>query len=86
MAALNLLVLSSRWEGFPNVVMKAMATGRRVGDMDKLVLDNETGLLVPPGCPDALAEAVISLLKDCSLAAEMGRPARISMEHDFTLS
>ncbi len=90
MSALDLLVLSSRREGFPNAIMEAMAAGRpvvatRVGDVERIVSQGKTGLLVTAGCPDALAEAVISLLRDTSLATSMGCHARTRIAHDFTL-
>lgn len=90
MSALDLLVLSSKHEGFPNVVMEAMAAARpvvatRVGDVERLVLHGETGLLVPPGDAAALAEAVLSVLRDISLSVEMGRRGRVRIEEDFSL-
>jgi glycosyltransferase involved in cell wall biosynthesis len=57
------LVLSSRWEGLPNVVMEAMAAGlpvvaTRVGGIPELVEERSTGLLVPAADPGALAAAM----------------------------
>jgi len=61
------VVLSSRWEGLPNVVMEAMAGRRpvvatRVGGTPELVKDGINGRLVPPGDPGALAEAMIEVM------------------------
>jgi glycosyltransferase involved in cell wall biosynthesis len=66
MAAADALVLSSAWEGLPNVVMEAMATGlpvvaTDVGGVAELVIDGETGFTVPPGSPDHLASAMTTL-------------------------
>ena len=63
LSAADGLVLSSRWEGLPNVVMEAMAAGRpvvatRVGGVPELVAEGTTGLLVDPGDPRGLAEAM----------------------------
>ena len=62
-AACDAVVLSSRFEGLPNVVMEAMAGGRpvvatRVGGTPELVDDGVSGLLVNPGDPDALSAAM----------------------------
>lgn len=64
LAAADALVLASRWEGLPNVVMEAMAASRpvvatRVGGVPELVEDGVTGHLVPPGDPSALAAAML---------------------------
>jgi len=62
-AACDAVVLSSRWEGLPNVVMEAMAGGRpvvatRAGGTPELVDDGGSGILVDPGEPRALAAAM----------------------------
>lgn len=60
------LVLSSAWEGMPNVVMEAMANGvpvvaTNVGGVSELVTDGITGFLCPPHNPEALATAMLAL-------------------------
>ncbi|MGI8777102.1 MAG: glycosyltransferase [Acidimicrobiales bacterium] len=65
--ACDAVVLSSRWEGLPNVVMEAMAGGRpvvstRVGGAPELVEDGVTGRLVPPGAAGPLAEAMTEVM------------------------
>ena len=62
-AASDAVVLSSRFEGLPNVVMEAMAGARpvvatRVGGAPELVEDGVSGILVHPGDPAALASAM----------------------------
>ncbi len=64
--AADFLVLPSRWEGMPNVVLEAMAAGRpviatRTEGTAELVRHRETGLLVPIDEPSALAAAIIEL-------------------------
>ena len=66
-AASDLLCLPSRNEGTPNVVVEALACGipvvsTRVGGVPALVRDGVNGLLVPPGNPDALADALAAAL------------------------
>ncbi len=81
LSAMDLFALPSRWEGMPNALMEAMAAARPViaSDIDgirDLVAHGETGWLVPPGDPDALAAALIRALDDPPAAARLGRAAR----------
>ncbi len=67
MAACDALVLPSHAEGTPNVVLEALASGRRVvatavGGIPDLITRPELGELVPPGDPDALAAAIVRTL------------------------
>jgi glycosyltransferase involved in cell wall biosynthesis len=76
-AASRLLVQPSLTEGMPNAVLEAMAAGRpvvasRTGGVPELVVPEETGLLVAPGDPDALAAAIVRVLSDPDAAARMG--------------
>ena len=64
------------WAGRP-VVASA------VGPIPEIVVDGVTGLLVPPGDPAALAEAVIRLLRDPDLAAAYGRAGRARVEREL---
>jgi glycosyltransferase involved in cell wall biosynthesis len=74
-------VLPSLSEGHSNSLLESMAAGApvvatRVGGNVETVADGVTGLLVPPGVPAALAEAIGSLLADPARAAAMGRAGR----------
>lgn len=69
----DLSVLCSRGEGFPNSIVEAMAAGRplvatRVGGVPDVVVDGETGVLVPAGAPAELARAIDSVLGNSSAA------------------
>jgi glycosyltransferase involved in cell wall biosynthesis len=83
----TLFVLPSLREPFGVVLLEAMAAGRavvasRVGGITDIVLQDKTGILVPPKDPEALANAVIHLLKNKSLRKEMGREGeRRVLEH-----
>jgi len=90
LAALDLFVLPSLWEGLPNAVLEAMAAGLPVvataaGGTPELVVDGETGLLVPPGDVTALAEAIERLLRDAGLRRKMGEAGRKRVEGHFTI-
>jgi len=80
-AAADLLVLPTRREGMPNVVLEAAAMGvpsvttTATGAVDSL-LDGETGILVPPDDPRALASAMRRLLTEPALRQRMGESAR----------
>lgn len=79
--AMDLLVLPTWREGFPNVVLEAAATGIPVvttastGARDSVVPE-VTGLLIPPGHPYAIYEAVMKLIRDPERRQRMGQAAR----------
>ncbi|MCK4413482.1 MAG: glycosyltransferase [Candidatus Eisenbacteria sp.] len=76
-AALDLLIAPSLREGFGLGVLEAMARGvpvlaTRVGGIPEIVIDGETGLLVPPADPRALAGGLGRLLADPALRTQLG--------------
>ncbi|MGD0901896.1 MAG: glycosyltransferase family 4 protein [Terracidiphilus sp.] len=79
--AMDVMVLPTWREGFPNVVLEAAATGIPVvttiatGSRDSVVPE-VTGLLIPPGYPQAISEAVLKLLSDPARRQRMGVAAR----------
>ena len=90
MNAMDIFVLASVTEGFPNVLLEAMALARpvvatRVGGIPELVHSGEDGILVPPRDAEALAEGVLILAKDRERAAALGERARRKIKKDFTL-
>jgi glycosyltransferase involved in cell wall biosynthesis len=91
LAAADLLVISSLREGLPNVALEAMAARRpvvatAVSGIPELVRDGETGLLVPPAAPDALAAALAALLSDPVRRRHMGERGRRRVEQWFEAS
>lgn len=85
MAHGDVFVLSSLWEGVGNVVLEAMAAGTpvvatRCGGPEEIVLDGENGLLVPPGDPYALAEAIDKILESDYLSEKLTRNAANQIE------
>jgi glycosyltransferase involved in cell wall biosynthesis len=80
-ADLDVVTLCSNNEGSPVALIEALAAGRpvvstRVGGVPNVVKDGESGLLVPPRDPAALAEGVLALLRDPARAAELGQAGR----------
>lgn len=89
MAAFDVFVLSSRNEGFGRVLVEAMAAGAvpvatRVGGTVDVIEDTVSGLLVQPGDPGALADAVCLLLEDEELRSRLRENGRKQAER-FTI-
>jgi glycosyltransferase involved in cell wall biosynthesis len=87
-AAANLFLHPSRHEGMPNAVLEAMASelpviATRIAGNEELVLDPETGLLVPVEDVEALRGALAELLGDPARRAQMGHTARRRVEESF---
>ncbi|MGH2933059.1 MAG: glycosyltransferase [Gaiellaceae bacterium] len=91
LAGCDVFCLPSHAEGLPLVVLEAMAQGKPVvatpvGGTAELVVDGETGLLVPPGDAAALAEALSALLGDPERARRLGAAGRARVEREFSLA
>lgn len=76
LALMDVFVLPSLWEGLPNAMLEAMAMRRPViatpaGGVPEILAQDDTGLLIPPREPAALADAVISLLESPEKAARI---------------
>lgn len=87
-AAGNVVMLSSISEGFPFTLIEAMSCGRAtvstdVGGVREAVGD--TGLVVPPRDPSAMATAALTLLGDPVRRRSMGEAARLRVIEQFTL-
>jgi glycosyltransferase involved in cell wall biosynthesis len=89
--AMDLLVLPTWREGFPNVVLEAAASGLPVvttestGARDSVVSEI-TGLLIPPGYPEAIYEAVMKLIRDPQRRQVMGLAGRAWVLEHYTES
>jgi glycosyltransferase involved in cell wall biosynthesis len=83
--AADAVVLSSKWENFPHVLVEALAVGTPViatdtGGVAEIVRDGENGVLVAPGDAEALARAIEHYLADGDLRARLTAAARGSVE------
>lgn len=90
MHAIDVFAMPSIWEGFGLVLLEAMAAGRpivasRVATIPEVVVDGSTGLLVPPGDPLALAEALAALAHSSDRARAMGEAGRQRLRNDFSI-
>jgi glycosyltransferase involved in cell wall biosynthesis len=88
-AALDCLLLTSSWEGFPNVVLEAFASARpvvavRMPATEELIEPGVTGLLVD-GTADAIAAAALRALSDLEWSREMGLAARERVEREYSV-
>ena len=90
LAAMDVFVMPSRTEGFPNVLAEAMAMARPcvatdVGDAREVL--GHCGLLVPPNAPTALADAVLAVLgAEDTVRAAYGHSARRRVEAEYTMA
>ncbi|MGQ0428415.1 MAG: TIGR03088 family PEP-CTERM/XrtA system glycosyltransferase [Gammaproteobacteria bacterium] len=89
--ALDVFALGSQREGISNTVLEAMATGLPVvatatGGNLELIAAGVNGRLVPPGDPNALAQAITTYAEDTQLRREHGRASRLRAESEYSLA
>jgi glycosyltransferase involved in cell wall biosynthesis len=87
--ALDIVALSSLWEGLPVALLEAMAMRKpvvatSVGGVPGVLTDGVNGLLVPAQNRDALAESMLRLLRDAPLATRLGEAARAAVEQRYS--
>ncbi len=89
LAALDILLMPSRWEGFGLVLLEAFVAGlpilaSNVGGIAEVVVDGESGLLCPPGDIDAFAAALAHLCAEAELRARLAAAGRERFAARFT--
>ncbi|MDD5039545.1 MAG: glycosyltransferase [Patescibacteria group bacterium] len=82
-----LLMLTSNREGFPLVIIEALAAGRpvvatNVGGVSDIIQDGTAGFVVPPGTPEAIADSIVKLIADPSLRGQFGRHGRSVVQQE----
>ena len=87
----DIVAVPTRRGGVGATALEAMAMGKPViatamGELLEIVGDHTTGLLVPEGDADALAAAIVELIRDRELASELGRRARQRVRDEFALA
>lgn len=85
----DVLAVPSSRESFGLAALEAMSCGvpivaTRVGGLPELILDGETGMLVPPEDERAMADALLKILRDRGLAARLGEAGRARAANDFS--
>jgi glycosyltransferase involved in cell wall biosynthesis len=90
LARAELFALPSYAEGLPMALLEAMAAGKpvvvgSVGGIPSVVADDANGLLVNPGDPAGLVEALSHLLADAAARRRLGRAARQTIEEGYSL-
>jgi glycosyltransferase involved in cell wall biosynthesis len=90
LASLDIFALPSLYEPFGRVLIEAMAAScpivaSRAGGVPEIILDGETGVLVTPGDPQALSDALCAMLENPEMAKRLALAARARVSASFSL-
>lgn len=88
--AMDIFVMTSEKEGLPRVILEAMLVGKpvvasNVTGPSELVVNGETGLLIPPKRPDMFANAIVKLIENPELRRQMGELGRKRVIENFPI-
>ncbi len=86
----DVVLLTSSYDGFPNVLMEAMAIGRPVvtfdvGGVRELIQSEKTGVIVPPNAVQAMTTEILDLLKSAERRENISRDAREYIQRNFSI-
>jgi glycosyltransferase involved in cell wall biosynthesis len=89
-AAADVYVMPSYWEGMPLAILEAMSAGHAVvasavGGIPEVIRDGETGVLVPPGSPLALAQALRRVIAEGDTRDRLGAAARQRFDAEYRI-
>jgi glycosyltransferase involved in cell wall biosynthesis len=89
-SGLDVVVLSSYTEGFPKVILEALSYGKpviatEVGGVPEIIRQNKTGLLIPPGSPALMADAMCDILDHPNKGDSLGRTGRDLVKTEFSI-
>jgi len=87
----DIFVLTSEREGLPRVILESMLMGKpvvasRIPGVVELVIEGETGFLVPSKDPEAFAEKILTLIDDQELRKKMGEQGKKRILENFTMN
>lgn len=87
----RVLVLCSEYEGFPNVILEAMAArvpvlATAAGDSPRIVQHGITGYMIQPDDPREMGECILKIVNNSVLATQMGEAARKRIELDYNFN
>jgi glycosyltransferase involved in cell wall biosynthesis len=86
----DIFVMSSITEGLGSAMLEAMAcaipiVATRAGGIPEAIVDGESGLLVPPHDEEAMARAIVRLLRDAELRRQLGQGGRARVQAEFSV-
>jgi len=90
MWSMDIFVVSSDTESFPNALLEAMACGccaigSKVGGIPELITDGSTGLLFPAGDSAALEQALVRIITDVGLRQQLAKAAQVRSHGSFSM-
>ena len=90
LSAIDLLIVPSILEGFPMIILEAMAMAKpivatNIDGITEQITDGEDGVLVLPRNPEAIAEAIIKVYNNREFTAKIGLAARKKVENEFSV-
>jgi glycosyltransferase involved in cell wall biosynthesis len=91
LASFDVFLLASRWEGFSNAILEAMASSlpvvaTDVGGNPEAIISEKTGFIVPPNDPEAISKRIMDLLNNPEMMRKMGEAGRKRVTEHFSIA